>query len=87
MELLIIKSEDNYIRVKDKDYLICKMDKASVFPLEKIDLVKKHVQKLTEKGFACVSIFKLVILESPYELKAVADEDSACRAEKPADIK
>lgn len=63
MELLILKSDQAYIRFKDEDYLAVKLDKASVFPLDRMELVKKHEIRLREKGFLNVSIKKLVLTE------------------------
>ena len=65
MELLIIKSGDDYIRVKAGDYFLCQLDKASVFSIDSLDAVKKHVQKLREKDFIRVAIYKLKMIEEP----------------------
>jgi len=51
MELLIIKSGEDYVRVKTEDYILCRLDKASVFPIDNLDVVKNHVRKLEEKDF------------------------------------
>ena len=67
MELLIIKSGKDYIRVKAGDYILCQLDKASVFPIENPDEVKKHVKKLREKDFPLISIYRLKLLEEPFE--------------------
>ncbi|MFH2093605.1 MAG: hypothetical protein ABIJ31_14700 [Pseudomonadota bacterium] len=63
MELLIIKSNLDYIRFKEDTYLPVKLDKASVFPLDQIKHVQNHVVCLREKGFANVCIKKLVLTE------------------------
>ncbi len=65
MELLIIKSGEDYIRVKTGDYILCQLDKASVFPVDKLDAVKRHVKKLREKDFTQVAIYKLKMIEEP----------------------
>ena len=65
MELLIIKSGNDYIRVKPGDYILCQLDKASVFPVDKLDAVKKHVNILREKDFNRVAIYKLKMVEEP----------------------
>jgi len=67
MELLIIKSGKNYIRVKDEAYTTCRLDKASVFPIDMLDVVKTHFKKLKEKQFPKVSIRKLTLTEEPFE--------------------
>jgi hypothetical protein len=63
MELLIIKSGKDYIRVKDNDYIIVKLDKASVFSFDKFDLVKDHESSLKDQGFKNICIKKLILTE------------------------
>jgi hypothetical protein len=63
MELLIIKSDKDYIRFKDNNYLIVKLDKASVFLFDKLDLVQDHESNLKEQGFKNVCIKKLILTE------------------------
>ena len=65
MELLIIKSGEDYIRAKAGNYILCPLDKASVFPIDKLDAVKKHVKILREKDFTRVAIYKLKMVEEP----------------------
>jgi hypothetical protein len=65
MELLIIKSDQDYVRVKAGDYILCQLNKASVFPIDKLDAVEKHVKKLREKDFTRVAIYKLKMIEEP----------------------
>lgn len=66
MELLIIKNKTEYIRVKEDAYLLVGLDKASVFPLEKIDVVRRHIKTLQTRGFEHVSIYRLKLIEEPY---------------------
>ncbi len=63
MELLLIKTGKDYIRVKSDNYLIVKLDKASVFPLKKIDLVNEHESSLKSRGFKNICIKKLILTE------------------------
>ncbi|MDA8136497.1 MAG: hypothetical protein M0T82_17905 [Desulfobacteraceae bacterium] len=63
MELLILKSGPDYIRYKDGAYLRTVLDKASVFPMDRIMLVRQHAEALKDKGFEGVSIKKLVLTE------------------------
>ena len=63
MELLIIKSGKDYIRIKNQQYLIAKLDKASVFPFAQLDIVKLHESDLKDRGFKDVSIKKLILTE------------------------
>ena len=65
MELLIIKSGEDYVRVKTEDYILCQLDKASVFPIDNLDEVKKHVKKLKETDFPLITIYKLTLIEEP----------------------
>ncbi len=63
MELLILKYNTEYFRFKKGDSLLVKMDKASVFPMDQIDIVKEHEFRLEKEGFKNVSIKKLVLTE------------------------
>lgn len=63
MELLIIKKGDMYVRAKEKGYLFIGLDKASVFPMEKIETVEAHIRKLQEQGFEDVAIYRLKLSE------------------------
>ncbi|MBU0462736.1 MAG: hypothetical protein KKD21_11660 [Proteobacteria bacterium] len=63
MELLIIKSGKQYIRFKDDTYLLVNLDKASVYPFDKMDVVQQHESCLKEKGFHNVCIKKLILTE------------------------
>ncbi|MGD8662109.1 MAG: hypothetical protein PVH37_19360 [Desulfobacterales bacterium] len=67
MKLLIIKSGEDYVRVKTENYNLCRLDKASVFPIGNLEEVKKHVQKLNEKNFPRIAIYKLTLIEEPLE--------------------
>ena len=66
MELLIIKNKNEYVRVKEDDYLFVGLDKSSVFPLEKLETVQGHIKKLQGQGFEHVSIYRLKLSEEPY---------------------
>lgn len=63
MELLILKSGPDYIRYKDGAYLRSGLDKASVFPMDRMALVRQHAETLKNLGFEAVSIKKLVLTE------------------------
>ncbi len=66
MELLIIKNSNEYVRIKEDAYLFVGLDKASVFPFEKLETVQAHVGKLRAKGFENVGIYRLKLSEEPY---------------------
>ncbi len=70
MELLIIKSGEDYVRVKTEHYNLCQLDKASVFPIDNLDEVKKHVRKLKEKDFLLIAIYKLTLIEEPLGIES-----------------
>ncbi len=63
MELLILKSGTDYIRLKDEGPVMVQLDKASVFPMGKINMVKTHKADLIASGFKNVSIRKLILTE------------------------
>jgi hypothetical protein len=67
VELLIIKSEEGYIRCNEGGYHACSLDKASVFPLSRLDQARRHLAVLTERGFPRVRLRKLVLTELPFE--------------------
>ncbi len=63
MELLIIRTNDQYIRVKPDQFLEVNLDKASVFPMDRLDHVRALEAQLRDKGFENVVIKKLVLTE------------------------
>ena len=63
MELLIIKSGKDYIRIKDNEYLPVTLDKASVFEYRCLSEVRHHEARVIVKGFEAVSIKKLILTE------------------------
>jgi len=67
MDLLIIKTGDNYIRVLEDGFRVCGMDKASVFPLDQVERVRTHVRNLEKSKYGDVRIHKLTITETPFE--------------------
>ena len=66
MELLIMKNRSEYVRAREDAYLFVGLDKASVFPLEKLESVQGHIKKLQGQGFDHVSIYRLKLSEEPY---------------------
>ncbi len=67
MELLIIKSGKDYIKVAPEGYTTCLIDKVSVFPMNNLEMVKEHVKRLKDVGFPRVAIHRLRILEEKFE--------------------
>ena len=66
MELLIIKNRDHYFRFKEDTYETCPMNKASVFPLEKVAEVRVFKKKMEDDGVADAEINRLIITEEPF---------------------
>ena len=66
MELLIIKSNNQYIRFKDKDYHLVNLDKASVFPMDQLESVRTHAAAVRDRGMDA-SIKRLVLTEEDFE--------------------
>lgn len=65
-ELLIIKTENAYIRITDRDYETCTLEKASVFPLDHLSDVKQHTEALQQRHGITPGVFKLTIVEEPF---------------------
>jgi len=63
MELLILKSGKEYIRVMENRFLKVGLDKASVFPMDQITQVREHEAQLKARGFESVAIKKLILTE------------------------
>ena len=63
MELLIIKAGSDYIRVREGEYLRVGLDKASVFPMDRLPMVRTHESRLKQGGFQAVRIKKLILTE------------------------
>lgn len=63
MELLIVKTGKEYIRVKPDGFHVVGLDKASVFPVDQLQKVREYEGRLNDQGFAEVCVKKLVISE------------------------
>ena len=63
MELLILKTRNTYIRVREEQYFEVRLDKASVFPMDQMNLVRTHETNLKNQGFESVQIKKLILSE------------------------
>lgn len=63
MELIIIKSGDDYIRVKNDSYFCVPLDKASVFPMDALDQARLHLTNLNAEGFEKVVLKRLILTE------------------------
>ncbi|MBW2112355.1 MAG: hypothetical protein JRF51_14710 [Deltaproteobacteria bacterium] len=67
MELLVIKTGKGYVRVGRGDYSLCGLERASVFPMDELDTVRGHVQRLRERNYGTVSINRLIMREEPFD--------------------
>ena len=65
--LFIIKTGEDYIRVREGEYLPCRLDKASVFPMDREDEVMRHVAAMETQGFSEPAVFKLILTEEPFK--------------------
>ncbi|MFO7749692.1 MAG: hypothetical protein R6V54_06325 [Desulfobacteraceae bacterium] len=63
MELLILKSGSSYIRDKEEKFLVVGLDKASVFPMDRMKKVLAFKERLKREGFKEACIKKLVLKE------------------------
>ncbi len=63
MELLIIKTNGGYIRIKQDKFLTVNLDKASVFPMAGLDHVRDLEARALDMGFEGVVVKKLVLTE------------------------
>ena len=63
MELIIIKTGNDYIRVKEDQFISVQFDKASVFPMDHLELVREYEANLRAAGYTNVALKKLVIEE------------------------
>ena len=66
MELLIIKSRNHYFRFQGDSYDTCPMNKASVFPMEKVAEVHVFKKTLKDDGVSDAAIYRLTITEEPF---------------------
>lgn len=65
MNLYALKCENGYLRIINHDSYECvKMDKASVFPKEKLPGLQEHLGRTKEKGLINVRIVELIVIEN-----------------------
>lgn len=63
MELLIIKSNDQYLRVTPDEFFLVGLDKASVFPMDRLYHVKTCEKEAIKQGYKDIRIKKLILSE------------------------
>lgn len=64
-ELLIVKGGDRYYRFSDGEFYPCTMNKASVFPYERLDEARSLCNQVRATGVAA-NLMKLTIREEPF---------------------
>lgn len=64
-ELLIVKGGDSYYRFSDGEFYRCTMNKASVFPHERLDEARSLCNQVRATGVTA-SLMKLIIREEPF---------------------
>ena len=65
-QLLIIKDRHGYIRITNDSYEHSDLNKASVFSLQQLDEVKKHIEELLNSGSKDPKIYLLTIKENEF---------------------
>jgi hypothetical protein len=65
-ELIVIKTGEKYFRCNEGEHSLCSLEKASVFPLAKLDHVRDIVTEIESRGYPDVHLNKLVITETPF---------------------
>ena len=73
MKLLVIRCSDKYLRVRNVEngetqFEFCLLDKASVFPLSRLEQVRNYAGLLSDSG-KFPEIRQLSIYEEPYRDK------------------
>ncbi len=65
MELLVIKNGTDYIRIKDGTFSAVGLEKASVFPLDRLAYVNDQLADVRAGEFPQAAIHLLTITETP----------------------
>ncbi len=68
MKLYAIKTNDQYIRINtlENKYEIVGMDKASVYPPDKLPQLKEHLENARNLGLENIRIVEMVITEKDF---------------------
>lgn len=66
-ELLIIKSGNDYIRIQGETSIRCGLDKASVFPVTRLETVRETVERLQGQYPLPLVIKKLILTEEDFK--------------------
>lgn len=68
VELLAVKYGERYLRFRDDDFEFCDMARATVYPLDQQDKIRKKLRTCQERGLAGAGIVKLTIHEEAFAL-------------------
>lgn len=66
-ELLVLKVGGDYLRVREGNAQRCGLEKASVFPLSRLEAVRAHLAELLAGGFPEARLCRLKITEEPFD--------------------
>lgn len=65
IKLYALKCQDGYLRVSNMECYQCvEMDKASVFPLEKLSVLKEILERAKKNGLVAVRVVELIVTEN-----------------------
>lgn len=67
IRLLVVKSGTDYLRFLADGYQLCSMDKASVFPHEKLTRVREMMRQAMTDGAPALQLYRLTIIEEPLQ--------------------
>ena len=65
-KLLIVKSGDFYVRFGEQSYTLTDMNKASVFPIDKVIDIRRKISNLYAVGLKDADIRLLTIFEEQF---------------------
>lgn len=67
MELYVIKCGQDYVRACEDHYILCGLNKASVFSPKQRAAVEAHLRRMRQENncFAAAAVYKLAITETP----------------------
>jgi hypothetical protein len=66
MKLLIIKAGSDYFRFTEDGHMTCSLQKASVYPLDKLGLARENCSRLQQLGIDA-QLYLLNITEKRFE--------------------
>lgn len=64
MKLYALKCQDGYLKVNGNSYCCVGLEKASVFPVEKLSCFPDFINFAGKSGFANVKVVELIVKEN-----------------------